>query len=175
MRPVLLLNRSEEVLDIISWQRAIILLIQGKAKCPWTDVEVHEIKTVGGVFQLPSVLILVQYIKLPFKRASATRENVLKRDNHQCQYCGRSVNMSTGTVDHVVPVSRGGRHEWTNVAAACWKCNNKKDNLTAIEFEKQYGLKLRRKPFVPTRTALFLGAIDLNTHATWSRWVKLYD
>ena len=175
MRPVLLLNKSEEVIDVISWRRAVILMMQGKAECPWPDVEVHEIRTVTGIFRLPSVLVLVQYVKLPFKRAAISRTNVLRRDDYTCMYCGKKVNAHNGTVDHLLPQSRGGVHEWTNVTTACYKCNNKKDNLTVHEFEKQYGYKLKRKPFAPTRTALFLSAIDLNTHATWSRWVKLFD
>lgn len=43
-----------------------------------------------------------------------------------CAYCGRSdVPM---TVDHVVPLSKGGQHEWENVVAACKTCNSKKGN-----------------------------------------------
>ena len=50
------------------------------------------------------------------------------------------------TFDHLVPRSRGGRTEWTNVVTACAGCNLKKGNRTL----KEAGLTLLRRPFQPT-------------------------
>ncbi len=51
-----------------------------------------------------------------------TRRTVLQRDGHRCAYCAGPAD----TVDHVHPRSRGGAHEWTNVVAACARCNHRK-------------------------------------------------
>ncbi|MBN2712337.1 MAG: HNH endonuclease [Planctomycetes bacterium] len=157
------------MLGVISWQRAATLLVQGKARPPYADVDEHKIRTATGVFSLPSVLVLIQYVKVPYRQSAVTRANILKRDGYQCQYCGRQLSNTSGTVDHVLPTSRGGKHRWKNVAAACVSCNGKKDNKTPEEA----GMKLLRKPFVPDRHFLLIQAMDLETHRTWKRWIEV--
>lgn len=168
-RQVLLLNASEEMLGVISWRRATTLLLQGKVRRPCADVDEHEIRTATGVFRLPSVLVLIHYVKVPYRQSAVTRANVLKRDRYACQYCGKRLSNASGTIDHVLPTSRGGRHVWTNVATACRNCNGKKDNRTPDEA----GMKLRRRPFVPSRHFLLIQAMDLETHRTWRRWIEV--
>jgi hypothetical protein len=48
---------------------------------------------------------------------------ILKRDNHTCQYCGRSAAAVALQVDHVIPVARGGLTTWENLRTACEDCN----------------------------------------------------
>jgi 5-methylcytosine-specific restriction endonuclease McrA len=56
----------------------------------------------------------------------ANRLRVLKRDDYCCIYCGSPAN----TADHIVPVSKGGTHEESNLIAACTRCNSgKKDRV----------------------------------------------
>ena len=50
-----------------------------------------------------------------------------------CDYCERQLNGSYD-VDHIVPLSRGGRNDWTNLAVVCEWCNNSKNAKTAEEF-----------------------------------------
>jgi 5-methylcytosine-specific restriction endonuclease McrA len=50
-----------------------------------------------------------------------------------CAYCGNSVGPKALTMDHVVPVSRGGRSVRGNVVASCKECNNRKKLLTPAE------------------------------------------
>jgi 5-methylcytosine-specific restriction endonuclease McrA len=50
-----------------------------------------------------------------------------------CAYCGRAVGQKALTMDHVVPVSRGGRSVRGNVVASCKDCNNRKKLLTPAE------------------------------------------
>lgn len=57
------------------------------------------------------------------------RARVLRRDNNVCQYCGREAT----EVDHVVPVSRGGSHNLTNLVASCSACNAKKNIRQRLE------------------------------------------
>jgi 5-methylcytosine-specific restriction endonuclease McrA len=96
--------------------------------------------------RLPSVVVLKEYVK-PAAYPAFTRFNLFLRDEFTCQYCGARGEM---TFDHVVPRSRGGRTTWTNVVAACGKCNLKKGDLTVA----QAGLKLARPAFRPTALEL---------------------
>lgn len=171
MRKVLLLNASEEILKVITWQHAVKLLISGKAQKPHGYEHEYEIKTVSGVFKLPAAIVLMQYVRIPYKAMAVNKENVLRRDDFTCQYCSRQLSMTSATIDHVLPQSRGGSHIWTNVVASCRECNNKKDNFTIKEAHKKYGMKLKSKPFVPSRNFILMTMIENNQ--SWSRWVEI--
>src|SRR5262249_39110328 len=71
------------------------------------------------------------------------KKNILRRDHYTCQYCGRRGDRLT--VDHVVPRSKGGDTAWTNVVAACLRCNLAKGNR-ALE---EAGMTLLRPPAHP--------------------------
>ncbi len=61
------------------------------------------------------------------------RKLVLERDYFTCHYCGQEAN----TVDHLIPISKGGTDEATNMVAACIKCNSgKRDRMTPSFFER---------------------------------------
>ncbi|WP_343997128.1 HNH endonuclease, partial [Williamsia deligens] len=51
------------------------------------------------------------------------RYEILRRDNHQCRYCGATAPEAPLTVDHVVPVALGGVDDPSNLATACRDCN----------------------------------------------------
>ncbi|MFZ5979099.1 MAG: HNH endonuclease [Candidatus Zixiibacteriota bacterium] len=142
-RNVLLLNENYEPLTVCSARRAIILLFQGKAEMIETadSLKVH---TVTRSFDLPSVVRLWQYRKVPYKKIMLTRKNVLARDGHRCQYCGTV--RGPMTVDHVIPKMKNGGDSWENMVCACVKCNNKKGDRTP----EKAGMKLIRQPKRPT-------------------------
>ena len=50
-----------------------------------------------------------------------------------CAYCGKSFPPRELTMDHIVPVARGGRSVKGNVAPACKACNNEKKLVTPAE------------------------------------------
>jgi len=52
-----------------------------------------------------------------------------------CQYCQRACSPAALTMDHIVPISRGGRSTKGNVVASCKACNNKKKYLLPMEWE----------------------------------------
>jgi 5-methylcytosine-specific restriction endonuclease McrA len=61
------------------------------------------------------------------------RAEVLQRDYFTCHYCGQEAN----TVDHLIPISKGGTDEATNMVAACIKCNSgKRDRIAPTFFER---------------------------------------
>jgi 5-methylcytosine-specific restriction protein A len=53
-----------------------------------------------------------------------------------CHYCGRRVGARALTLDHIVPLIRGGRSVRGNMVPACKDCNTKKQSLLAWEWEE---------------------------------------
>lgn len=125
----LVLNAGYEPLAVVSFKRALVLVMNDKA----TVVERVEGDPVWGasaVFDRPAVILLTRYVRLPHgRRVPVTRRGVLRRDAHRCAYCGRGAS----TVDHIVPRSRGGIDSWENLVACCLRCNNLKGDRTPQE------------------------------------------
>ena len=84
------------------------------------------VRTVHFEIQVPRVIRLLTYDRLPKQRLHLNRRSVLARDGHQCQYCGRQFPLPQLSLDHVLPRSRGGTTTWENVVCACLGCNVKK-------------------------------------------------
>jgi 5-methylcytosine-specific restriction endonuclease McrA len=137
----LVLNAGYEPLGVVSFKRALTLVMSQKATVlEPSDNQVH---SATEEFELPSVILLTRYVRVPMSRGiPVTRRGILRRDNHHCAYCGRSAN----TIDHVFPKSRGGADSWENLVAACLKCNNAKSDKTLAEL----GWQLRVTPRMPS-------------------------
>lgn len=74
---------------------------------------------------VPAVLMLREYQK-PKHTMRLSKRNIFLRDEYLCQYCGITVNEQSATLDHVHPVSLGGKTTWENSTTACRSCNYKK-------------------------------------------------
>lgn len=147
MSTTLLLNASYEPLRVIPLRRALHLVLAKKAEVLEEGEGV--VRSAKVTMPRPSVIRLTYMVKVPYRsRLPLTRTNLTARDRGECQYCGASVG-SRGTIDHVVPRSRGGKHAWENVVLACGPCNSKKDDRTLSEL----GWSLERKPFAPKGTS----------------------
>ncbi|MCC9198417.1 HNH endonuclease [Arthrobacter sp. zg-Y820] len=136
----LVLNAGYEPLAVVTFRRALVLVLSGKA-----SVVAESGDPVVGPTEIlprPSVILLHRYVKIPYREGtSATRRGVLRRDGHQCAYCGKAAS----TVDHVLPKSRGGGDSWENMVACCLRCNNAKGDRTL----NQLGWQLRFLPQPP--------------------------
>ena len=111
-------------IEVISWEEAIVLTWLNKAwALEYTDKWVH---SATKAFQIPSVIVLFQYIDEKFFTLPCTRKNILLRDENKCQYCTCRFRDGDLTIDHVIPRSKGGTSRWNNVVAACRPCNQKK-------------------------------------------------
>lgn len=132
MNVVSLYNVSYEKIFELDWKHAVVLFINGKVS-PCTEDEFLEIPTASGIFKLPLHIVLKKYVHIPRRELSPTRKNILRRDNHTCQYCSVKLNSENSTIDHVLPRSRGGKHTWDNVVACCLKCNRQKGDRTPPE------------------------------------------
>lgn len=145
MSHALVLNASYEPLQIVSWQRALQLLFQGKVEV--VEDSEKEVRSVRITIRIPAVLRLLEYIPLKKKKQIVrfSRINVFMRDQYTCQYCGECSSKSHLTLDHVIPVVQGGGKSWENIVTACKACNQKKGGRTP----QQAKMHLVRKPGVP--------------------------
>src|SRR5476651_2512959 len=99
MSHALVLNASFEPLHVVSWQRAIQLLFQGKVEV--IEESDKEIRTVRLTIRIPAVLRLLRYVPLTRKKQIVrfSRANIFIRDQHTCQYCGKKHTKSYLTLD----------------------------------------------------------------------------
>lgn len=134
MRKVLLLNASFEALGKIAVARAVALLWKGSAELVERDGD-RVLRSQRAVFPVPSVIRLTHYIDIRGRqrRSSSKRNRILARDRYRCQYCGTKGGDFDLTVDHLLPVSRGGPTSPENLVAACRPCNQRKGNRTPEE------------------------------------------
>lgn len=157
---VLVLNRSFQAVQITSVKRALTLLFKGHVKVvaddyqtftweEWKDVPVQGddefVKTPHKNILAPAVIQLLFYDKLPKKEVKFSRGNIYMRDGNKCQYCGKKFLSSELSLDHVVPVARGGTSSWENIVCACLSCNVKKGDKLLIET----GMSLIKHPQRP--------------------------
>lgn len=163
----LILNASFEPLHVVSWQRAIQLLFQGKVEV--IEESENEVHTVRLTIKIPSVLRLLNYVPVAQRRRVIrfSRENIFIRDGNQCQYCGKKFQRSQLTLDHVIPVVQGGGKSWENIVSSCKPCNQKKGGKTP----GQAGLQLIRKPREPDWLPRV--TLEFGVSVTPERW-KIY-
>ena len=86
----------------------------------------REIKGVSVNVRQPAVIRLLRLVKNNHVNVKFSRKNIFLRDNYTCQYCGKKSEPKSLTCDHIVPRSRGGTAEWTNIVTSCLPCNLKK-------------------------------------------------
>jgi 5-methylcytosine-specific restriction endonuclease McrA len=174
-RKVLVLNRGWHPIAVVSLERAMALVCgeykSGEPKArimdptedfklftwqDWAKLMPREneqaIRSARQAFRIPEIILLSRYNKLPQQRIHFSRRTVYRRDNNQCQYCGKKPGTAELTIDHVIPRSQGGLTTWENCCLACVVCNKRKADRTP----EQAGMKLLRKPFKPKFT-LFKG------------------
>jgi 5-methylcytosine-specific restriction endonuclease McrA len=172
MARVLLLNAGYEPLAVITHRRALSLLMKDavEAAC---DEQVP-VQGVSRVFYAPKVIRLRRYVRVPHRHARWSRRTVLQRDTFTCGYCGRKpgdtrggqpLNRADMTVDHILPVSRGGKNTWSNTVCACKDCNQRKGNRMPHEA----GMRLRWEPKAP-RVDYWIVSGDVPT--AWKIYLK---
>ena len=141
MSTVLVLNFDYTPLNVTSIRRGFVLVDKGKAEIVKSDET--PISAGYNTYVRPLIIRLLKYIKHHVRTLRASRPRIYKRDNYECVYCGSKKDL---TLDHVLPKSRGGGNDWTNLVTSCFKCNLKKGNKTPDEAR----MFMKQKPFVPT-------------------------
>lgn len=188
---VLVLNRLYMAVHVVGVRRAFALLCRELAEVihyedgtfanytfeTWLESSLlrvhakqpHEdwIRSVNFEIQVPRVIRLLTYDRLPKQHLHLNRRNVLARDGHQCQYCGRHLPIHQLSLDHIVPRSKGGLTTWENVVCACLTCNVKKGGRTPHEAH----MKLVRRPAKPQRNPMLSLKLDNPKYASWRTWL----
>lgn len=119
--------------SIVDSKRAFVVVYKGNAEIVHTHDTHFNTPNLEIVYPKPSVIRILRYVNLEYRNVPLTRNNILKRDNYHCVYCGNGDKRSL-TIDHVVPKSKGGKDKWDNVVTACNSCNNEKADLTIEEW-----------------------------------------
>ena len=160
----LVLNASYEPLAVVSVRRAVVLVLTEKAVMEHAD-EDRPIRSPSRQLPTPLVVRLLKFVRVPYRRKLPwSRRGVLERDRHRCVYCaGRA-----STVDHLVPVSRGGEERsWLNTVSACVPCNQAKADRTPEEA----GMRLLLSPHEPKAHAALVLAIGVTAAESLPEWL----
>jgi len=163
-KPVLVLNANFEPINVCGFERALGLMVCGKAFLILNGR--GTIKTPSSVFPIPSVIRLDHLIIRPRPRVALSRIEIFRRDNWRCQYCGGTSKEMT--IDHVLPKRLGGQHSWTNLVTACPSCNHQKGGRTLHDS----GMHLLRMPKEPSCSAVYVFSRYLNENQEWCNFLS---
>jgi 5-methylcytosine-specific restriction endonuclease McrA len=160
----LVLNAGYEPLGVVSFKRALILVLNQKATVLAGAGE-QEVHSTTETLKLPSVILLTRYVRVPtVRKIPVTRRGVLRRDGWRCAYCAKAAN----TIDHVQPKSKGGTDSWDNLVACCFRCNNLKSDRTLHEL----GWELKMTPKMPTGTQWLVRGVE-RLEPEWDEFLVL--
>jgi 5-methylcytosine-specific restriction endonuclease McrA len=173
--PVLVLNRGYTAIRVIPVRQAFILLFRQIAEViavnggryetfnidSWLEIADlqrqyelgdHDwIRAATRYVAAPRIIRVTSSNRQPDFHVKLNRRNLFARDRNQCQYCGRRFAVSELSIDHVIPISRGGGNTWDNLVCACVKCNTRKGSRTPREARMRLVSVPRRPRHCPDR------------------------
>lgn len=132
----LVIDSSFMARSIISTERAFVISYKGNGEVIAEYPEAFGLVNPNLKINKPSIIRVYKFVKQSVQKVQLNRENIYKRDNYQCVYCGLN-NIKLLTLDHVIPQSKGGKNSWDNLVTACRKCNSEKADLTLDEYGKK--------------------------------------
>ncbi len=132
---------------------------------PW-DLAIHSSKLT---IRVPTVIVANNYALMPKKtwKGKPSKEAIYIRDGGKCQYTGKVLDRKNATIDHVLPKSRGGSDEWTNLALTSRELNSKKGNALNSEI----GLRLIKQPVAPKPIPICQLIREIK-HPDWQLFIK---
>lgn len=126
----------------------------------WINLPVREFdrfaNTAKTKIRIPTVIIANNYKAIPKKKLKYSKTGVWKRDQFVCQLTQKPLTYKTGSIDHWLPSSRGGKSAYDNCILVSKDVNFKKGDYTMEEFCSRYGFQLPQKPQTPPAEALFI-------------------
>lgn len=136
----LVLDSSYMPRQVIDSLRAYVVFSKGNAEIVANHTEKIKLVNPELIILRPSIIRVKKYINLDITRVPYSRENVFKRDNYTCVYCGYdcSKDKRVLSLDHVLPQSKGGEDSFENCVTACKGCNWEKDDLTIEEWGREH-------------------------------------
>ena len=184
---VLVLNRNWQAINIRTPADAFCMLATNVATAldiegdehirpvkwdEWITLPVREadyaVRTARGAIRVPTVIVAVNFAKVPKKRPKLSAKNIRERDGNRCQYTGKLLKPDEGSLDHILPRSRGGADTWENLVWSSKDVNTRKGNRLPHEA----GLKLLSVPRAPKE--LPVTALLRNAHgvAEWKLFLN---
>ncbi len=161
---VLVLNRNWQAINVRTPAEAFCMMathvataleIQGEDHIrpvkwdEWITLPIRDhdqtVRTVRGPIRVPTVIVAVNFAHVPRKRPKLCARAIRERDGNRCQYTGRLLRPEEGSLDHVVPRSRGGRDAWENLVWSAKEVNQRK----ADRLPHEAGLRLLSVPRAP--------------------------
>jgi 5-methylcytosine-specific restriction endonuclease McrA len=151
-------------LSAVKWKEAILYMFHDKCTVLdyYDDWMVH---STNWETKVPAVIMLKDYMRRG-RIPRFSKSNLYLRDMNTCQYCNTLFGKHNLTVDHVTPVSLGGKTRWTNCVSACGPCNSRKSNKTTV--------KPLRVPYEPTYYQLVENRKNMPIeirHPSWEQWL----
>jgi len=189
---VLVLNRSYMAVHVCNVPRAFSLLLKELAEVihiedgqyanynfdSWREISELKsefkgpdedwIRSVNFEIQVPRVVRLLFYDRVPRQTVRLNRRNIFARDRNHCQYCGKKFPTSELSIDHVLPTSRGGKTTWDNVVCACVRCNVRKGGRTP----KEARLKLMCPPVKPKHCPSMAIKLGNRKYKSWKTFLN---
>lgn len=189
---VLVLNRFYVAVHVVNVRRAVALLFRDLAevvhvedgqyanynfdswreiselKADFKEPEEDWVRSVNFELQVPRVIRLLSYDRLPKQQVRFNRRNLFARDGNRCQYCGQRFPTSELSLDHVIPKSRGGEATWENIVCSCVRCNIRKGGRTPTEAH----MKLIKPPVRPKRSPLLTIKLGNPKYESWKTFLN---
>ena len=189
---VLVLNRNYLAIRVIDVKRAFSLLLRELAEVihiergqyssyafsEWCELselarrfepDAHDwIRTVRFDIAVPRIIRLAIYDRLPKQDVKFNRRNIYARDGNRCQYTGRLLHPDEGSLDHVVPRSRGGADTWENLVWSAKEVNQRK----ADRLPHEAGLKLLAVPRAPKELPVTAHLRNAHGLAAWKLFLN---
>jgi 5-methylcytosine-specific restriction endonuclease McrA len=184
---VLVLNRNWQAINVRTPQEAFCQMATGVATAleiegedqirpvPWDEwirlpirPQDEAAHTVRGAIRIPTVIVLANFAKVPKKRPKLCARTIRERDGNRCQYSGKLLRPEEGSIDHVVPRSRGGRDAWENCVWASKQVNARKGNRLPHEA----GLRLLKAPRVVPEMPATAFIRNANGVGDWKLFLK---
>jgi 5-methylcytosine-specific restriction endonuclease McrA len=150
---------GEEIIRPVKWDEWLTLPVRAND---------NAVRTARGTVRVPTVVVAVNYARVPKKRPKLCARAIRERDGNRCQYTGRVLHPEEGSLDHVVPRSRGGMDTWENLVWSAKDVNQRK----ADRLPHEAGLKLLAAPRAPKE--LPASALIRNAHgvAEWKLFLN---
>ena len=128
----------------------------------------NAVRTARRIIRVPTVIVAVNFAKVPKKRPKLCARTIRERDGNRCQYTGRLLHPDEGSVDHVVPRSRGGADTWENLVWSAKDVNQRK----ADRLPHEAGLRLLAIPRAPKELPMTAHLRNAQGVAEWNLFLN---
>lgn len=153
----------------------------------WASIPIqngkHFLRTAKSEIRIPEIIVLESNSLVKRRKISCSKANLIRRDEHVCQYCGIRIQSSEETVDHIIPQVLKGVHSWKNCVLACHHCNSKKGakrlEECGMKLIERKEMKIRYPnspqlwniPYEPSWSAIFRVPISRRKES-WKKFVS---